>query len=123
MNENIINTLIVISIIIAVLSTLVAIFIPRTIANGLNSIQQNLAKVSDTGDFSIRANESRQDEIGAMGHSVNQLLSNMQGAINEANKVVTAIAKGQFNQRVEMDLNGRSEHPERRHQQLRRLGR
>lgn len=106
LNENIINTLIVISIIIAVLSTLVAIFIPRTIANGLNSIQQNLAKVSDTGDFSIRANESRQDEIGAMGHSVNQLLSNMQGAINEANKVVTAIAKGQFNQRVEMDLNG-----------------
>ncbi|MGC9387225.1 MAG: methyl-accepting chemotaxis protein [Hydrogenovibrio sp.] len=106
LNENIVAALIVVSIVVTLLAVLIAIFIPRLIANGLSSIQQNLSKVRDTGDFAIRADEKRDDEIGDMGRSVNHLLSDMQGAISEANKVVNAMARGQFGQRVEMNLNG-----------------
>lgn len=106
LNDSIISAMIIISIIITALSTIIAIFIPRSIARGISDIQTTLSKVSDTGDFSIRADDKRQDEIGEMGRSVNFLLVNMQDAIREANKVVTALAKGQFDQRVTADLNG-----------------
>ncbi|MDG4811438.1 methyl-accepting chemotaxis protein [Hydrogenovibrio sp. 3SP14C1] len=106
LNDSIISAMIIISIIITALSTIIAIFIPRSIARGISGIQNTLSKVSDTGDFSIRADEKRQDEIGEMGRSVNFLLSNMQEAIIEANKVVVALSKGQFDQRVTADLNG-----------------
>ncbi|WP_019894574.1 methyl-accepting chemotaxis protein [Hydrogenovibrio halophilus] len=106
LNDSIISVLIVVAIVIALFAIATAIFIPRLIAQGIQSIQTQLGKLSQTGDFAIRADEQRQDEIGDMGKAVNKLLSDMQTAIREANDVVCAMADGQFDQRVKADLNG-----------------
>jgi len=106
LNQDIINMMIIIGILVALLAITMAIMIPRIIANGLSSIQNTLGQISETGNFSIRADDKREDEIGEMGSAVNQLLSNMQGAISEANAVVSALAAGQFDKRVTKELNG-----------------
>jgi len=106
LNDSIIQVMSIVAVVIALFSILIAIFIPRSISRGLASIQTKLAQVSDSGDFSIRADQQREDEIGDMGRSVNELLTNMQNAIEESNKVVTAIARGEFDQRIELDLKG-----------------
>ncbi|KUJ71409.1 methyl-accepting chemotaxis protein [Thiomicrospira sp. WB1] len=106
LNESIISVLIAVAIAIALFAILTAIFIPRLIARGIASIQTQLAKLSESGDFSIRADDRRADEIGDMGKAVNKLLSDMQTAIKEANDVVCAMAAGQFDQRVNAQLSG-----------------
>lgn len=106
LNEDIVRMMMIISLLVVVLSIAVAIFIPRLIARGLSAIQGTLAQISQTGNFSIRADDKRQDEIGDMGKAVNFLLSNMQDAISEANKVVKALAEGRFDQRITRELVG-----------------
>lgn len=106
LNQDIITMMTIIGILVALLAISMAIIIPRIIASGLSSIQNKLGQISQTGNFSIRADDKRQDEIGEMGKAVNQLLSNMQGAISEANEVVSALAAGQFDKRVTKVLAG-----------------
>jgi methyl-accepting chemotaxis protein len=106
LNQEIIEFSIVVSLIIALIALLIGIFIPRSVSRGLHSIESRLAEITKTGDFSIRADDSRQDEIGEMAHSVNDMLANTQTAITEANHVVQAIAKGNFAQRVQADYKG-----------------
>ena len=106
LNQDIITMMTIIGILVAALAIAMAIIIPRIISSGLSSIQSKLGQISKTGNFSIRADDKRQDEIGDMGTAVNKLLSNMQGAIGEANAVVSALAAGQFDKRVAKDLNG-----------------
>ncbi|MGC9387066.1 MAG: methyl-accepting chemotaxis protein [Hydrogenovibrio sp.] len=106
LNTDIITMMAIIGLLVALLATVMAVAIPRSIANGLASIQTKLGQISQTGDFNIRADDQRPDEVGDMGKAVNTLLSNMQGAINEANDVVSALAAGRFDQRITKDLNG-----------------
>lgn len=106
LNESIIFVLIVMAIIASVVSLMIAVVMPNMIARGLNAIQMVLSNIANTGDFSIRADASRPDEIGQMGQAVNHLLTEMQQAIKEANQVVGALSKGQFDQRIASNLSG-----------------
>lgn len=106
LNESIISVLIIVAIIIALFSSITAFFIPRTIARGIASIKTQLTKLSETGDFNIRADDKRPDEIGEMGKAVNTLLSGMQVEITEANEVLAAIAQSEFDQRIKSDYKG-----------------
>jgi methyl-accepting chemotaxis protein len=106
LNSDIIMMMTIISLIVVLIAIAVAIFIPRLIARGLSAIQSTLAQISQTGNFSIRADDKRTDEIGEMGKAVNGLLTDMQGAISEANKVVGALAQGQFDLRIQRQLVG-----------------
>lgn len=105
-NEMLIMLSMTVSSIIVLISIVMAAVIPRSIAAGLKGIESRLTEITDTGDFSIRADANRQDEIGVMAESVNHMLSNTQTAISEANHVVQAIAKGDFAQRVTTDFKG-----------------
>lgn len=106
LNKQIIEFTLGISLVIVLLSILIATLIPRSVARGLHAIESRLSEITRTGNFSLRADHSRQDEIGEMAESVNDMLANTQTAITEANHVVQAIAKGDFAQRVEADLKG-----------------
>ncbi|QCU90804.1 methyl-accepting chemotaxis protein [Thiomicrorhabdus sediminis] len=105
-NEQLITTLIVVSLLVVLLALTIALTIPRSIIKGLKSIQHSLAQISDSGDFSLRADSTREDEIGEMGAAVNHLLENLQSAIQSANEVVGAIAQGEFDKRMQIDANG-----------------
>ncbi|WP_321276964.1 methyl-accepting chemotaxis protein [Thiomicrorhabdus indica] len=106
LNEQIISMMIIVSLVIAVIAIAIGYLIPRLISKGLGNIQSDLNKISQTGDFSIRSDQSREDEIGEMAAAVNSMVNNMQLAIQEANTVVSAISKGKFDQRVTLDVAG-----------------
>ncbi|MBD3822308.1 MAG: HAMP domain-containing protein, partial [Thiotrichales bacterium] len=106
LDESLITMTLLVSGLIALISIIIATLIPRSVSRGLHSIESRLAEITKTGDFSIRADDSRQDEIGEMAHFVNDMLANTQTAITEANHVVQAIAKGNFAQRVQADYKG-----------------
>lgn len=106
LNRNTEIALIVIGLIVLLLVAAVAYLIPKSIDKGLKDIKLKLRKICDHGDFSIRADESRKDEIGDMGKAINGLVHNIEMGIDESNKVITAIANGQFDQRVTAPLKG-----------------
>lgn len=106
LNSDIIKMMSFIGLLVTIFVIILAIVVPRIITRGLTSIQTKLTQISDSGDFSIRADDQRQDEIGIMGQAVNQLLANIQGAISEANIVVGALAAGQFDKRVTKTVTG-----------------
>ena len=105
-NQQIMTLLIAVSLIVVFIAALIALTIPRSIINGLGAIQNSLANISRTGDFTIRADVSREDEIGEMGKAVNQMLMDTQAAIKEANSVLAAIADGRFDERISVSLSG-----------------
>ncbi len=106
LNLSIISLMTIVAIIVSILAAMLAFFIPRSISRGLLSIKNSLVNIRKTGDFSMRADEQRQDEIGAMGRSVNQLLSQLQSAISESNQVVENISKGVFSKKITTEFKG-----------------
>lgn len=65
-----------------------------------------MQEVEQTGSFTLRAQVDSPNEIGQSARAFNQLLATTQQAIGEANHVVSAIASGQFDVRVEGQFNG-----------------
>lgn len=105
-NDNILMMVLAVAIVIILFGLLVALTIPRMIANGIESIKGTLFKVCESGDFGIRADDKREDEIGQMATVLNTTLSNIQEALNEANDVVSALAAGDFSKRISINVHG-----------------
>jgi len=81
--------------------------VTRAITQPIHQLQRVLHQVESQGDFSLRLPSSKtQDELAIMSHAVNELLNAIETAINEANRVVGAIAQGDFEQRIHSDLKG-----------------
>lgn len=83
-----------------------AIASSRSIQSSILRLSQAIQRVDQTNDLSLRADCQIQDETRSIARSFNNLLANMQTTINEANRVVTAIAQGDFQQRIELPLQG-----------------
>ncbi|WP_321277197.1 methyl-accepting chemotaxis protein [Thiomicrorhabdus indica] len=105
-NDNILLMVLVVAAVIILFGLIVALTIPRMIANGIEAIKGTLFKISETGDFSQRADNQREDEIGQMATVLNTTLSNIQAAMNEANDVVSSLAAGDFSKRISIDVHG-----------------
>ncbi len=81
--------------------------VARSIATPVVKVSQLFAQLEQSGDFSMRCVDvSSKDEIGEMAEKVNSLLSSLQQAISNANQVVTAVARGDFNQRMDGNYRG-----------------
>lgn len=105
-NENALNISLLVSLIIVIIGIVVAVFMPRFIGKGIDSIKETLTNIRQTGDFSIRADDKRQDEIGEISRELNVTLSAIQGALREANSVVSSLAAGDFSKRIDAQLRG-----------------
>jgi|GEM_PF-702926 len=105
-NENILMMVLVVSAIIILFGLIVAIIIPRLISSGIQSIQNTLREIEETGRFDIKADESRDDEIGEMARVLNETLTTIGHALNEANGVVSALAAGDFSKRISINVHG-----------------
>ncbi|WFE67839.1 methyl-accepting chemotaxis protein [Thiomicrospira sp. R3] len=75
--------------------------IGRMVIKPLQRVQLLSEQIIKTGDFSLRASISSNDEVGKTSLAINQLLENVSEALTGANKTVSAIAEGDFNQRIE----------------------
>ncbi|QKI90034.1 methyl-accepting chemotaxis protein [Thiomicrorhabdus xiamenensis] len=105
-NENILNITIWVALLITAFAIMISIVIPRLIGTGIASIQNTLKEIAATGRFDIRADESRNDEIGEISRELNMTLMAIQEALHEANQVVSALAMGDFSKRIQVNVSG-----------------
>jgi methyl-accepting chemotaxis protein len=76
------------------------------VAKPIAQMQQQLAKVQQSGRFDQPITIVRDDEMGQMATAVNGLLSMLSHSLGSVNLVLTKVAEGDFRQRIEADLPG-----------------
>ncbi len=81
--------------------------VARSIADPVVKVSELFSRLEESGDFSMRCVDiTSRDEIGEMADKVNSLLSSLQQAISNANQIVTEVARGNFDQRMEGSYRG-----------------
>ncbi|HIJ23210.1 MAG: HAMP domain-containing protein [Gammaproteobacteria bacterium] len=81
--------------------------IVRSISMPILHVTELLAALGETGDFSLRCKKIETgDEIEVMADQLNTMLALLQGSISAANDVVAAVARGEFDQRMEGNFKG-----------------
>ncbi|WP_024850617.1 methyl-accepting chemotaxis protein [Hydrogenovibrio kuenenii] len=91
---------------IFILAVILVMAINRMVVTPLAKMQKTTDDIMKTGDFSIRADVSSEDEVGRTALAVNELLAQVGEALRESNSTITAIAAGDFSQRIEGDYKG-----------------
>ena len=86
--------------------TFVAMRVSRKIVNPIANMQETMAEIAQSTNFSKRVEVLAEDEIGQSIHSLNTLLEKVETSIHETNQVVGAMANGDFKPRVEADFKG-----------------
>ncbi len=92
--------------VITVLVLWITILVNRRIMRAVNALKQAMNQTEQSNDFSLRSSYDEQDEIGDISRAFNHLMGRLQYAIQEANTVVNAVAKGDFSQRMTSALSG-----------------
>jgi methyl-accepting chemotaxis protein len=84
----------------------VAIKIADKIISPIAYMQNSMAEIANSSDFSTRVDVKRDDEIGRSADSFNTLLESLELSIEETNTVVDAMAHGDFSMQVKADFKG-----------------
>ncbi|WP_127471575.1 methyl-accepting chemotaxis protein [Thiomicrorhabdus aquaedulcis] len=92
---------IMIAIVVLVLAGIFGVITLRAITVPLNRLVSVATAVQAQGDFSARVPITSMDEVGQAASAFNDLLARLECAINEANGVLSAMAKSDFSQRVQ----------------------
>ena len=91
---------------VLIIGFILVLKVSQNILGQITQLKAAIEKVAQTGEFSHFSNIKDSDEIGQMAASFDDLLHSLKDAIEESNLVVTAIANGDFEQRVKVDLKG-----------------
>jgi len=91
---------------ILLLTISIVMIVSRLVITPLQSVQQNTAKILNSGDFSIRNEVHSNDEVGKTSKAINQLLEQIGNALKDANQTVHAISVGDFSTRIEGNYQG-----------------
>jgi methyl-accepting chemotaxis protein len=83
-----------------------AYWIVSSVVNPLKKVQEVLANVAKSFDYSQRVRVDQKDEVGQTARAINQLLEAQQGAVQQVNEVVTHLASGNLDRRIESNLRG-----------------
>lgn len=101
------NLMVLVGIVGLIAIVAVGWLLARSIATPVMKVTQLFSQLEQSGDFSMRCVDvTSKDEIGEMAEKVNSLLASLQQAISNANQVVTNVARGNFDQRMEGDYRG-----------------
>ena len=76
-----------------IIVVVLAISLVRSLNSGLSRLVGTAKQVQATGDFTLRTSLQSNDELGQVGDAFYSLLGELQAAIDEANKVLAAVAK------------------------------
>jgi methyl-accepting chemotaxis protein len=80
--------------------------VARSITKPLEHMANTMDDVVKTGNLEHRVNMKCKGEIGMIGKGIDQLMMTIEDAIDEVNRVMQALAKGQFDQRVNGEARG-----------------
>ena len=91
---------------ILVLASLLYLLIGRLVIRPLTRLNQTMANIKSSGDFSLRSDIQSQDEVGQTAQAINAHLDNVSHALDAANTAVAALAKGDLHQRITGNYHG-----------------
>jgi methyl-accepting chemotaxis protein len=78
---------------ITLLAVLIGWLLSRSIVNQLNRLKRVIEQIDDRSDLSIRADESRRDEIGKIASSVNSMVANFQLTVGNVRSGASSISE------------------------------
>ncbi len=91
---------------ILLLIIIIFIVVSRMVITPLQNVQKVTTKILSTGNFSLRMDVKSNDEVGQTAKAINELLTQIGLALQEANGTVKAISEGDFSQRITGDYQG-----------------
>ena len=80
-------------------------YITRSIQGGISDTVQAVTRIVASMQFDTQL-KPRKDELNKLASALNELFASLRLSINETNKVVGAIAQGEFDKRIHSQLNG-----------------
>lgn len=86
--------------IILLLMAILWVNLNQLVSQPLKRIQQLVEKTSETGKIEALFSSQSNDEIGKMSQALNHLFKSIADSLEETNRTVTALAKGDFSQRI-----------------------
>ena len=89
-----------------VIGVALAMSLVRSLNSGLSRLVGTAQQVQSSGNFALRTELQRDDELGQVARAFDSLLAELQTAIDQANRVLAAVAEGDFNERIEVDFKG-----------------
>ena len=89
-------TIMVIGAVIGAAIFVFALFTSRLISAPILRLSKTILEIEQDGNFDLRIDNNQKDEIGQTSRSVNKLLENLSGAINDTNTVLSKLSKGDF---------------------------
>lgn len=92
--------------VVALVVTLLLLLVRQRILVPVNHIIAVINQTLLSGNFSNRVRIYRKDELGLMTQNFNRLLASMECIVNESNKVMSELALGNFDQRIEGQYQG-----------------
>ncbi|MDR0919054.1 MAG: methyl-accepting chemotaxis protein [Oscillospiraceae bacterium] len=87
--------LIVVAVLAILISVVFAIYITGSIKKPIAEIEGAMKKIAGA-DFSARINYQSKDELGSLSTSVNGMVMTIQGIINDLDRIMNLVAKGDF---------------------------
>lgn len=94
------NIMLIISVIAILVLLAIILFVIRAIAGAVRQISVAVTQVSSSMQFTTRLPQ-RSDELNSVSQSLNAMLTNLQNAVADSNRVIGAIAAGDFSQRIQ----------------------
>ena len=107
--EQTVYTILALSLLLIVLLIVGSLSLVRSIIRPIDGLMNTMTETTKSGDFSYRIKGeyvSFNNEIGLMSQSYNRLMDLLQRGISDANQVVGAIARGDFEHRMTGDAEG-----------------
>ena len=78
----------------------IALMVIRSVSGAITQIVSAVTQVASTMKFTTRL-PARNDELNAVSQSLNNMLGSLDKAVEDSNKVIGAIAQGDFSQRIQ----------------------
>lgn len=72
----------------------------------LTTLQHTVAQVEQNSDYSIRVEDTRDDEVGQTSHAFNNLMTSLEAVIKEINQVMSDVADADFSNLVKSSQQG-----------------
>jgi methyl-accepting chemotaxis protein len=93
-------SLLIIAVIGVVLIVLFALYISKLLSSPILDLAKGIQSVKDSGNFSLRIDNSYQDEVGQTSRAFNQFAQSLSEAITDTNKALKEVGEGKFDTKI-----------------------
>ncbi len=102
----IVDMLVMIALMLVVLMLLLTLVIRRVVSRPLHQVEEALHQVEATGRMMLTVDYQSDDEVGRMVISLTRVFEQIAQGVKEANHVMDAIGRGDFNERLQGQFTG-----------------